>query len=155
MKEERHEPDRHFGIGIVNAKNDQNIGTLWRSAYTLGASFIFTINRRYKSQATDVHNTWTKIPLFHFQSFADFKESLPYGCQLVGIEMTDDAVALKDFRHPERAVYLLGAEDHGLSGEAIAACHKIVKLPGKDSLNVSTAGSIVLYDRTVQFGDET
>lgn len=153
MKEDHVQPDRHFGIGIVNAKNDQNIGTLWRSAYILGASYIFTINKRYKSQATDVHNAWTKIPLFHFESLADFKKSLPHGCLLVGIELTDDAEHLQDFRHPERAVYLLGAEDHGLSNEALSMCHKVVKLPGKLCLNVATAGSVTLYDRIVKFGE--
>ena len=36
-----------FGIGIVAGKTAGNIGTLWRSAYQLGASFTFTIGARH------------------------------------------------------------------------------------------------------------
>ena len=42
---------------------------------------------------------------------------------------------------------LLGAEDHGLSKAALARCQHLVQLPGRASLNVAVAGSIVLYDR--------
>ncbi|KAL3903660.1 MAG: hypothetical protein SGPRY_011586, partial [Prymnesium sp.] len=34
---------RYYAIGIVGAKNEQNTGTLWRSAYQLGSAFIFTV----------------------------------------------------------------------------------------------------------------
>ena len=37
-----------YGIGIVNTKTEANIGTLWRSAHAFGASFIFTVGRRYR-----------------------------------------------------------------------------------------------------------
>ena len=42
-----------FGVGIENTKTHQNIGTLWRSASIMGASFMFTIGKRYKKQASD------------------------------------------------------------------------------------------------------
>lgn len=40
----------YFGIGIYHVKNEENIGTLWRSANISGADFIFTIDRRYNGQ---------------------------------------------------------------------------------------------------------
>lgn len=33
----------YFAIGIYHPKTEMNMGTLWRSAYQLGASYIFTI----------------------------------------------------------------------------------------------------------------
>ncbi len=57
-----------YGIGIMHGKHDHNIGTLWRSAYIMGASFIFTLGRAYKPQTSDVVSTWTRIPLFHYAS---------------------------------------------------------------------------------------
>jgi tRNA G18 (ribose-2'-O)-methylase SpoU len=66
---------------------------------------------------------------------------------LIGIEMTDNAYPLSEFIHPNRACYLLGAEDNGLTTEAISACQEIIYLPGERSMNVAVAGSIVLYDR--------
>ncbi len=38
--------DGYFGIGIIHGKNSENLGTLWRSASILGASFIFTIDHK-------------------------------------------------------------------------------------------------------------
>ena len=48
MRKDYTQKSGFFGIGIENAKNEYNIGTLWRSAYLMGASFIFTVNTRYK-----------------------------------------------------------------------------------------------------------
>jgi tRNA G18 (ribose-2'-O)-methylase SpoU len=48
---------------------------------------------------------------------------------------------------PRRCVYLLGAEDMGYQKAAIAKCHYLVKIQMEKSLNVSVAGSIVLYDQ--------
>lgn len=137
-----------FGIGIVNTKRETNIGTLWRSAYAFGAAFIFTVGRRYRRQSSDTVKAWRSVPLFEFESIADLKRHVPYGSLLVGVELDPRAVPLPSFEHPKRAVYLLGAEDHGLSETDRAACHKLVVIPGASRcLNVATAGSIVLYDR--------
>lgn len=67
---------------------------------------------------------------------------------LVGMELTEGAEALETFTHPRRGVYLLGAEDHGLSNEAIEKSHFLVKFQSSLSLNVSVAGSIIMYDRS-------
>ena len=137
----------YFGIGIQNVKTADNVGTLWRSAFIMGASFIFTIGNRYKKQSSDTTQSWRHIPLYNYQSFDEFYKAIPYDCQLVGIELTNISIPIKDFSHPERCIYLLGAEDSGLSIEATDKCHKLIVLPGIYCMNVSVAGSIVLYDR--------
>lgn len=139
-----------FGIGIENFKTDQNIGTLWRSASVLNASFIFTIGKQYKIQAADTALTWKNIPLYNYDTFETFYKALPYDCQLVGVEMDKNSVPIKQFVHPERCVYLLGSEDNGLSKTALSKCHKLVQLPGNHCLNVSVAGSIIMYDRLLK-----
>ncbi len=138
-----------FGIGIQNGKTPENLGVLWRSAQNLGASFIFTIGNRYAKQACDTHNAVKSMPYFHYESFEDFYKNLPKGTRLVGVEFTDDAEDLETFHHPRRCVYLLGAEDHGLSKKAIEKSHFLVKFKSQLSLNVSVAGSIVMYDRGI------
>lgn len=67
-----------FGMGILNNTDEINIGTLWRSAYILGASFIFTVGKKYKLEGSDVTKSWTKIPLHHYQTFDELKENLPF-----------------------------------------------------------------------------
>ncbi|PKR81199.1 rRNA methyltransferase [Brumimicrobium salinarum] len=137
----------YFGIGILQHKRGHNIGTLWRSAHILGASYIFTIGKSYKKQTSDVLKSWREIPLFHYDDFDDFYKHIPYNSQLVGVEMVPDAEYIKEYKHTPRAVYLLGAEDKGLPEKVLERCHHIVQLPGLKSLNVAVAGSIVMYDR--------
>ena len=147
---QQYETNGFFGIGILNVQEEHNIGTLWRSAYILGASFIFTIDKKYKKQTSDVTKAWTKIPLYHYDSFEDFRANLPYATKLIGVEMTEGAVELAEFDHPARAAYLLGCETSGLSSEIISQCHSTIVLPGHFSLNVAVTGSIVMYDRSAK-----
>ena len=137
----------YFGIGIFQPKTHENIGTLWRSAYQLGASFIFEIGRRYKKQASDTYKTYRHIPLFQFKDFETFKKSL-YDCRLVCIEIDEEAKKIKDFQHPHICVYLLGSEDNGLPPK-ILKDNIIIELPyvRQASFNVAVSGSIVMYDR--------
>ena len=138
-----------FGIGIQNGKTPENLGVLWRSAQNLGASFIFTIGNRYAKQACDTHNAVKSMPYFHYDTFEDFFNNIPKGARLVGVELTNEAVPLETFSHPRRCVYLLGAEVHGLSKQAIEKSHFLIKFKSQLSLNVSVAGSIVMYDRGI------
>ncbi|HIB49543.1 MAG TPA: TrmH family RNA methyltransferase [Flavobacteriaceae bacterium] len=137
-----------FGIGIMNGKTPENLGVLWRTAQNMGAHFIFTIGKRYANQASDTHNAVKSMPYYHYKTFADFFAHLPKGVRIVGVEKTDGAENLEDFQHPKRCVYLLGAEDHGLTNEAISKSHFLIQFPSTFSLNVAVAGSIVLYDRS-------
>lgn len=145
-------PRGFFGIGIEHCKTAVNVGTLWRSADLLGASFIFTIGRRYKRQCSDTLKSYRHVPLWHFETFAQLKDSMPLQSLIVGVELADASVPIEEFAHPERAVYVLGAEDHGLTKATIAACHKVVRLPGRFSMNVASAGTVVLYDRIAKRG---
>jgi len=137
----------YFGIGVLNMKNSINYGTLFRTAQILNADFIFLIGCRFKAMASDTMKSWKHTPLFVYKDFNDFNEHRPHDCPLVGIEMCESAISLNEYKHPKRACYLLGAEDNGLTQEAIKSCQEIIVLPGERSMNVAVAGSIVLYDR--------
>lgn len=141
----------YFAIGIECPKRETNIGTLWRSAYAFGASFIFTIGERYvRQQASDTCRTWRHIPLLYYQDLQRFQDSLPKECPVVGIETVPSGRVLRAFTHPQRVIYLLGAEDRGLSKEAMAICSDFIRIPAAYCLNVATAGSIVMYDRSAK-----
>ncbi len=139
----------YYGIGVYHPKTESNIGTLLRTAYIFDASFVYTIGRRYKPQASDTMKTPRHIPLYHYETFDDFYEHLPISCQLVAIEISTFATMLSKFEHPKMCCYMLGAEDHGIPSGILGRCHKIVQLGGDHCLNVATAGSIVIYHRTM------
>ena len=141
------QPRGFFEIGIYHPKTAHNIGSLWRSAYQLGALGLFTICNRYGRQASDTLKSTRHIPYRHYECFELFYKALPHDCQLVGVEM--GGVPLSGAKHPERAIYLLGAEDHGLPAQIIECCHKLISIESvrTESFNVAVAGAIVMYDR--------
>jgi tRNA G18 (ribose-2'-O)-methylase SpoU len=141
----------YFEIGMFMNKIPENLGTLWRSAYQLGANGIFTIGHRYKKQSSDTLKTFRHIPLRQFEDFEQFYSSMPYDCLLVGVEM--GGKPLSSFTHPQRCLYLLGAEDYGLPKRILERCHRVVSLEAirTESYNVAVAGSLVMYNRV--FGE--
>lgn len=134
-------------VGVDRPKKAVNVGTLWRSAALLDASYLFTVGRRYQPQRSDTRKEWRHCPLIHFADVDDLVNHLPREARLVGVELTAEATPLTAYHHPERACYLLGAEDLGLSPETLARCDDVVKVATADCLNVAVAGSLVLYDR--------
>ena len=136
----------YFGIGVYHPKTTENIGTLWRSAHNFGADFIFTIGERYKKQPSDTTKAERHIPLFNYSDWDDFMSALPKESDLVFVEQADGAVDLNSFSHPERAIYVLGAEDEGVPIELMRG-HRKVQIDTPMCLNVAVAGSIVMYSR--------
>ncbi len=132
---------------MYKGKTTHNWGSLCRTAQLLNASYMATIGSRFRKQASDTMRSWRHVPIFQHETFEDFYRSIPYDCQLIGVEMTSDAVEISQFEHPQRAVYLLGSEDNGLPPDVLERCHKTVCLRGERSMNVAVAGSIVIYDR--------
>ena len=139
--------EQFFGIGIYQPKTTHNIGTLWRSAHILGAQFIFIVGGKYNGQTSDTQKTWSRIPFYKYDDFEHMYNSLPHATQLVGAELCENSTPIRNFVHPLRAAYLLGAEDNGLPAKVLERCHKLVQLPGDSSLNVSVSGSILMFDR--------
>ncbi len=139
----------YFEIGVYHPRSTDNIGTLWRTAYQLGAAGIFTIGRPYRQQTSDTQHAAYEIPLRHFPTFEVFFANRPVGAQLIGVEMGGEP--LSSFVHPERAVYLLGSESMGLPDKVLQQCNAVVTLEHirYPSYNLAVAGSIVLYHRLI------
>lgn len=138
----------YCGIGIAGSKTAVNVGTLWRSAAMLDAQFIFTIGRRWPDQASDTVKAQRHVPFFEYLNGEEFFDhGIPKDCVPVAVELDPRARPIEHYNHPERAVYILGAEDNGIPERIMNRCRDIIVLPGPRSLNVATAGSIVLYDR--------
>ena len=139
----------YYGIGIVGTKTAANVGTLWRSAYALEASFIFTAGRRFPKQATDTVKAWKHVPMFEYDNGQQLLDNLPKDCVPVAVEFNVPRVVydLPNYAHPERACYILGAEDGGIPKAILDACRDVIRVPSRVCLNVGVAGSIVMYDR--------
>jgi|SRR3990167_544904 len=144
----------YFCVGIWQPKFEVNVGGVLRSAQSFGAAMVFTVgHRKYRKQASDTSKAFLHLPLVQFSGIDDLVAHLPHSCILVGVEMCPGAQSLASFVHPERACYLLGAEDGGIPSSALSRCHRRVEITGgKWCLNVASAASIVMYDRISKNG---
>lgn len=136
----------YFAIGIRQPKHSENVGSLMRAAYSFGASFIFTIGKRYSGQASDTPKSYRQIPYIFFRSDEDFIEHLPPHARLVCVENSANARPIKHFCHFKNSIYLLGSEDNGLPRSYTDKFPTII-LPTKLCINVSNAGCLVMFDR--------
>ncbi|MBE8191476.1 MAG: RNA methyltransferase [Alphaproteobacteria bacterium] len=137
----------YFGIGIENASKPMNMGNLVRSAHAFGAHFVFTINARQAVTRThaDTSKTEKSLPWYEWQDTNDM--ALPQNCQLVGVELLEEAIDLPHFAHPRCAAYVLGPERGSLSPALVARCQHIIRIPTRFCINVQIAGAVVMYDR--------
>ena len=143
----------YFGIGAEEISKAMNLGALMRTAHAFGASFFFTINAFHKARDAynaDTSRSFGHVPYYPYDAVEDLR--LPKGCALVGIELTDDAVDLPVFKHPQAAAYVLGKERGSLSPELLSRCSHVVKIPTKFCINVGLAGALVMYDRVLSMG---
>jgi len=143
----------YFGIGAEEMSKPMNLGALMRTAHAFGASFFFTINAHPKVREaynSDTSRSFDHMPYYPYDTLDAMR--LPKGCALVGIELTDDAVELPRFQHPQAAAYVLGRERGSLSDELLSRCQHVVKIPTKFCINVGLAGALVMYDRLLAHG---
>ena len=143
----------YFAIGVEGISKPMNLGNLLRSAHAFGASFFFTIAPAFNAREvkhSDTSDAARQLPLYSYDSVDDLV--LPRGCTLVGVELTDEAVDLPSFRHPQAAAYVLGPERGVLSPATIERCAHLVRIPMQFCVNVGVAGAIVMYDRMLTTG---
>lgn len=153
MDMEQQLPRGYFGIGVEGISKGMNLGAVLRTAHAFHASFAFTINAVVdvdKILHADTSIAINNMPVHAYRDLAEF--TLPLGCRLVGVEITDDAIDLPSFTHPPAAAYVLGAEQDSLSPALVERCDFVVKIPTRFCVNVSVAAALVMYDRMVSLG---
>ena len=143
----------YFAIGVDRISKPMNMGSLMRSAHAFGASFFFAVAPDAairKARLSDTADSSKHLPLYLYETIGEL--TLPRGCALVGIELSDEAAVLPSFHHPSAAAYILGPERGSLSEAVCARCDRMVKIPTKFCVNVGVAGAIVMYDRLISRG---
>jgi len=90
------------------------------------------------------------VPWEHHERIADallpLKES---GVQIISLELCDSSVDYAQMSYASPVCFVVGAEHSGVSPEALALSDHTIHLPMlgmSNSLNVSTATSVILYD---------
>ena len=99
----------YFGVGAEGISKPMNLGAILRTAHAFGASFAFTVDAHHRVRdvyQADTAKSVEHVPYYPWDGLDDMH--LPDKCQLVGIELTDEAIDLPTFRHPLCAAYVFG-----------------------------------------------
>ena len=134
----------YAAIGLDNPKNSVNVGSALRAAGVFGAVFVAASGRRYGSGPTDTMKHYRHLPLLRP---ADVFDILPYDCVPVAVDLIEGAIPLHEYKHPERAYYIFGAEDATLGERTLSRCRDVVYVPTNGCMNLAATVNVVLYDR--------
>lgn len=146
-------------IGLTDPKSPSNVGAVMRAAGCYDASKVFYTGERYERASrfhTDTKNVTSRIPLQHIEDFAELKKD---GRQLVCVDLIQGAIPLPDFTHPEKAIYVFGAEDSSISQQLVDIADAVVFVPTIGCMNLAASVNVLLYDRLAKqrhldFSDE-
>jgi tRNA(Leu) C34 or U34 (ribose-2'-O)-methylase TrmL len=131
-------------IGLDNPKVNNNVGGVLRAAYIYEAAFVAISGARYNKALTDTPRATRHLPLFQVDNL---KEIIPYNCVPVAVELISEAIPLYEYKHPQRAFYIFGAEDATLGERILSWCKDIIFIPTKNCMNLAATVNVVLYDR--------
>lgn len=132
------------GIGLDNPKTNINVGAVLRAAGVYEAAFVAASGSRFTSANTDTMKAYRSLPLFRPKDLFDL---LPYDCVPIAVDLVEGATPLHEFKHPERAFYIFGAEDATLGARVLDRCRETIYIPTKGCMNLAATVNVVLYDR--------
>ena len=135
----------YWGIAFFEPKFEENIGTAIRSAHCFDADFLCLIGKRFSKTPADTMRTDKHIPIYEYKDIKDFLAHIPIGCEIIVVEC--DGEDIKDFKHPERAIYLLGGEDRNAPQIPNT---KRVSFPTSHCVNMAMASTLISYDRFIK-----
>lgn len=134
----------YCGIGLDNPKTNINVGSALRAAGVYGAAFVAATGSRFGSGVTDTMKHYRHLPLLRPK---DLRDLLPYDCVPVAVDLIEGAMPLPDYKHPERAFYIFGAEDNTLGERVTGWCRDRIYIPTNGCMNLAATVNVVLYDR--------
>ena len=144
--------DSSFVVVLDGLTDVGNIGAICRTAYSLGVDAIVASNVRqlnYEGIARTSSGALLDIPFCHHSNILDVANELKQNnFSLIGASM--DGINLKDFDNKnEKTALVLGSEGEGISGKMLKKLDQKVSINMSnnfDSLNVSVAGGILIYN---------
>jgi len=135
----------YAGIGLDNPKSNINVGSALRAAGVYGASMIAASGGRWSPDKTDTMKHYRHIPFLH--NIENLRDIIPYDCVPVAVDLIEGATPLHQYKHPERAFYIFGAEDATLGKRVTDYCRDIIYIPTNGCMNLAATVNVVLYDR--------
>lgn len=136
-------------VGLHHPKTPENVGGAWRAAHIYGAALLLISGQRcdlkkLRRTSADTTKAYRHIPLIETDNLFSHN---PLDCVPVAVEITEGAIPLSEFQHPERAFYIFGPEDGSLGKDILEKCPHRVVIPTRFCMNLAATVNVVLYDR--------
>lgn len=130
-----------------------NVPKIFRSAEAFGAHEIHLINVDPFDPAP-AKGAFRKVPAKFYDNIEDCFEQLRQRDYRLFTLEADKGTSLAEARLPEKSAFILGNEEQGISFDSSnypdSECLSIPHFGSTESLNVSIAASIVMYEYTCQ-----
>ena len=144
-----------MGVYVLlhNVRSLYNVGAFFRTADAVGISKLylsgFTGAPPSKQIAKTALGAEQSVPWERVDAEQLIDQRRRDGCETVAIETVDDAIDLFDWTPRFPVLVVFGHEVDGLPSNIVERCDTRVRIPMaglKRSLNVATAGGVVLYE---------
>jgi len=136
---------------------EHNLGAILRTSLGFGVNGVIVPTRRGASVSPVVQRVSMGavevVPIVHEGLFSALKHVKKAGIPIVGADMGGESLA--DTRLAGPLAIVMGAEGSGLSAKLRERCGAIVSIPlagSLESLNVSVAASVLMYEKRRQDG---
>ena len=150
---------RDIRLLLDNVRSVHNVGSIFRTAETLGISRIYCVGTtpipvdRFGAQRKD----FIKVSLgsegmvpweYLLNGTSLLKKLKKEGFKIIALEQAKSSKNYKNVKIGKKALIILGAEVEGVSKQLLDAADVIAEIPlsgQKESLNVSVSAGIFLY----------
>ena len=140
-------------VMIDNVQDIRNVGAISRSCEVLGAHALILSGKNAATINHDAIKTssgaLTRMPICKEKNTIDVIQQLKsFGMKVLGTGLQrGDFISTTNLKPP--VVVVLGSEQSGLHHSTLNACDQIIQIPQQgqiDSLNISVAAGIILYE---------
>lgn len=147
-------PRRPVHVVLDNLRSAFNVGSFFRLGDAIRVAEVVTCGYtchppHHKLEQTALGTT-DSVPHRHFATTSEALAALRAGgASIVGVETVRGAGRYDRIEHRLPVALVFGNEALGLSREVLELCDSIIELPVqgyKNSVNVATAGAVVLFD---------
>lgn len=146
-----------FLVLVDEVSYEHNLGAILRSGLGFGADGVIVPTRRGTGLTSVVQRVAMgaaeEVPVVREGLYSALKPIKKAGIRVIGADMGGTPLGQLDLRGP--LALLLGGEGSGLGPELRQRCDSVVSIPlggGLESLNVSVAAAILMYEKRRQDG---
>lgn len=150
---DEHQPADWLEVAIENLGHDFNIGSIVRTANSLGVRKVHIVGRRrWNRRGAMVTDRYLEV--VHHPEVEDFLNDVkPRGLAVIGIDNIENSVPLEGRELPRKCVLVMGEESEGLSPQMAQACETVAHITqygSSRSMNVGHAAAIAMWSWVLQ-----